>query len=469
MGNADKLKRYSSFKIFRSLAVLLFILIVMNGIGVSFISVAGIYTKRIEVNIKSMTEYDETRHIGYKSLSKASGFFKNGAVSVSTEVDSFLVKGDITLPVKTKLTDSGYMNFSGIKVTRGSYFSADALIRGSNIVLISEKLAVRLFAGLDAVGNELELFGETYKIVGLYKENSGIFAILGSDGAERVYVPFTSRKNYENLRVDTMYLKDASFENTGSRGNEVKKFLGEKLLVQPDLYNIKDYYGASAMVSQLESVFILAVGVWCVLMLASELINYLKYNFAVLRSRKKDHYFIGFIRRNILYICSIISGAAVFGISAALLIAAVKTGIYIPTEYIPLNNVFDFGFYADKVIEAINNSNASSGYFPTWLEHNFINALKINVILLFFAVPACFSFVSGVRLIKLSGSYVTESVKAISAAFILAFAAAFIFSFLAGLEFVVPLKELTIMVVFCILTVVKGRDKRKVYTFARIL
>ena len=115
---------------------------------------------------------------------------------------------------------------------------------------------------LDAVGNEITLFNETYVIVGLYEPSKTILSLLGSDGIETVYVPFTSYMAYTDITLDTVAIDDPGFAGTGFRQGMMAEILKEDLGVTAAAYRIIDYDRSETMVSQWLALFQFLVALW---------------------------------------------------------------------------------------------------------------------------------------------------------------------------------------------------------------
>lgn len=451
-----KIRRFASVKIVLSLTALMFLLTASYCVCAAFASFAGDYTKRVEVNLNGNAEASGAGLIRLEDTTLLPDVFRNGAVSYSSRVDSYLKGGSYYMPIRAILTDSRYIKFSDAQITRGAYFSEDAYKSGRNVAVISENLAARLFTSLNAIGNEIELFNEKYTIVGLYREACSIVSLLGLDGVERVYVPFTSRAASGTLPIETLYISDDYVRDDRFRENYVRGNLERWLGLDTRMYRITDFYDTTVMLTQFEDIFIFFIAIWCICILGGFAAAHIRKNAEHIKSCMKDKYPGEFLKAKKLYVFGLLSGFMLLIASMAVIFLVARPHIYIPVEYIPQENIFDLSFYAGRIKSAIIASNSTYGYVPTPLEKYYGSAQIINALILACAVPLFFSAVSGLKLMKAAGSKGLELLKAVIISCVSAFVLSALFSLIGGVGLAFPLKNLAVILVFVFLKSVKA-------------
>lgn len=117
-------------------------------------------------------------------------------------------------------TNGYYEAIEQFDFVEGGYFSEEALKNGSNVVVISTELALKLFGTHHAVGNWCQLGKEQYKVVGVYRPNT--WEKYTSDGMEKVFIPLTSTLA-AHLPIEKLYMNSAE----GKRLSEAMSTYGQ--------------------------------------------------------------------------------------------------------------------------------------------------------------------------------------------------------------------------------------------------
>lgn len=441
--------KFACNKIVLSLTFLLFLLIASNCLTASFHSFSGGYTGRMEINLYESGSKSGDGLIGLNNINTLTDEYK--IVSFSSRADIYVRSSNAILPARAELTDSNYQMFSGIRITRGTYFSEDAFNNGRNVTVISEQMAAKLFMNSDAVGNEVELFGEKYMIVGVYSESFSIISLLGFDGRDRVYIPFTSIEQAHTLPIETVYINDEFIEKERFREKELTDNLKLMMKLNTARYKITDYYDTPVKLSQWASIAIFFVTVVCICLLARMAISYIRINMVYIKKRMNDMYPGEFLMSEMPYIIFLLAGIILLASFAAFVYFSARPAIMIPSRFIPQDNIFDFGFYTDIIKEIIREFNSLEGYVPTQLEKHCRGILILNSLILAAAVPIFLSMTSGIKLLKLAGGSVSMLVKIVVISCIFAVVSSALFSLPGGMVYDLPLKNIAVIVLFCAL------------------
>jgi putative ABC transport system permease protein len=93
---------------------------------------------------------------------------------------------------------ANWIAVTGGDIVQGRNFTPAEATNGARVVVINEKMAERLFNGVDPLGKEMLLAKSPFMVVGIYKP-AGEF--LGTPRPE-AYVPFAAGRRYLNLWID---------------------------------------------------------------------------------------------------------------------------------------------------------------------------------------------------------------------------------------------------------------------------
>lgn len=367
--------------------IIFFICLIFSTIAMSeslvstFYSSHGKYTGRIEINLDETAAVSGAALITTENidlLTDALG--SNANMAYISEMDSIARLNDLASPVSMVLSSPGYVDFTGLEIVRGSFFSAESCKYGQNVAVISEKLAKELFKSYDILGEEFELAGQQYMVTGIYRIKSSIISLLGSDGAQRVYVPYESLNQPVGAVIKTIMIHDDDIASNTFREREVANTIRKNVIGDPDTYRITDFYN-SEILSQYIRLVIFLTGLSLCCFIAAWLFRHIRKCFVFLRHKTRDMYFSEVLKAEKWFIVkSALTMVAAAG-CIALIWSAIKFRLYIPPEFVPQDNIFDIRFYVERIADTIALHNSSFGYIPSQYEIDFTNVLRINVFL----------------------------------------------------------------------------------------
>ncbi len=448
----DKIKKHVLTKLISVLILLILTLCISSGIEAEFGSGPKGFTGRVEINERNSSgaaaagtsSLITLRQI--EQLKKADSYKE---VCYSSTMDSMARSRNSFHPVKVVLTDYNYPDFMDMTMLKGAFFTMDVSRYGLDAAVISDELAYRMFASYDIIGNEIYLFNDQkYKIIGIYRNKNSIVSFLGYDGIEKVYVPFTSYPMAEYLPVQTVMVEGGYLDFESFKAHSVESFLSAALKVNTWAYKITDYYSAPALISQFKSALLLLIGLWTIVLLLIKGARLFIKGFTALKSQLKDKYLLELLKSEKIAIAKLVFIAAGTLACIFAILMMVKFKPYIPSEYIPQDNIFDVGFYSEKIKSAIAASNTSHGYVPSEFEIEYKNTLKLSV---FFSACALLLFItmaSIIRLVKLTGAPVLAILKRVLISFICALIISLIASSICGITFVFPARELLLITIY---------------------
>lgn len=458
------IEKHVLYKLFLILFLFFFTIIIVESLESTFLYCSGKYIGRIEINLDENAADNGQGRITTANIGGLTDAFgKDATAAYISEMGSVAQHNDSIHPVKMVLSGYNYADFSGLEIVKGTFFSADSCKYGQSVAVISEKLAQELFSSYDILGEEFDLAGQKYKVTGIYKNKSSIISLLGSDGAERVYIPYESLNQPEGAVIKTVMLNDNDIRKHTFRVNEMENILKKSMTVDLAAYKITDYYNAETIVSQFKGLLIFIIGFCLLCYLAAWLFRYFGKVFLFLKNKTCDMYFLEALKAQKWFVLkSILISAFVIG-GMTVLWYAMKFRLYIPSEFVPQDNIFDIGFYAGKIKEAITSHNASLGYLPSQYETDFSNVLGLSVFLMVCLAVEFLLIISCLKLAKLTGRPLLTLLKGFAPAFFSGLVIAFAVVSSLGLKFVFPLKDIIILITFIFISVSRDMELNCAY------
>ncbi len=443
-----KLQKYSLKKLTILMSSLFLLVISINSVSLEIDNTyKNGYASRMEINLNS-------NYVDQRNLIKASDIedlamaFPNGSISYMTQSDSIIEANHAIFPIKAVLSAENVENFLGLYMLRGCFFNSEQYQYGNKVAVISDTLAYKLFTSHNVIENEIYISGVKYKIIGLYKSKGSMLSALASDGVERVYIPFNSVSNNASKLINTIFVKDDSLKEKPFRIHTMEGTLKERLRVEPNIYKINDFYDSSIYTSQPLLLFIFLVGVLLICQVIKYFIKYLKFGVLNLKVGLRSNYFAGILFKWKLRIPLYIIGAMLILLLLAEICQSITFKGVIPAEYIPVDNVFDFKFYANKIREAIYTLNSNFGYIPTQLELILRYNLTVVYISMLFLILNFIAVLSSIKLDKLVSGAITKQMTALATSAVIGLAISFIICLLCGINFIIPVKEMIILIMF---------------------
>ncbi|NLC68326.1 MAG: ABC transporter permease [Clostridiaceae bacterium] len=136
--------------------------------------------------------------------------------------------------------DANYREFCSVKLVNGRFFSDADYETGFNCIIIEKAMAVAFFSTYDCIGREVELNGETFKVIGVYEKSSGLVDIMSAVSSSHVFIPY-------------LFSGD-----TGSQDNMQSQYSGKTPRRQVIFFRVKDNLSAvlaATIRSNLEVIF----------------------------------------------------------------------------------------------------------------------------------------------------------------------------------------------------------------------
>ncbi len=150
-------------------------------------------------------------------------------VPLSDEVEQIMVNS----------TSAEYANMLSADILHGRFLLQSDVDAGSNVIVITERLAEKVFGYTDVLGEKIDMnFGntkQTFYIIGVTKSEESMIFMNGHE----CFVPYTFIKNvYDIENLDGIYVGIKNTEIVEETAEELKKMLQIKNQVDEDSYSI---------------------------------------------------------------------------------------------------------------------------------------------------------------------------------------------------------------------------------------
>lgn len=308
------------------------------------------YTTMLNYNLKSDKE-----PLKIADMEKLINRISNKGVGFCCEPEELKIKGET---VRVVLVNENYLDVMNI--------CKDKILK-ENVAIISDKLALKLFFKTKAENEEFKLYDKTFKMAYVYNESSGFINDISKDGKERIYIPYTCVENFKNINVDSIAYYDDSPT--------------APLIEQMDLsqYHSVDFSEKSKVIHTFEHMLylILYTG-FCIIALRLWYLLCRKY-FSEIKNNLKENYILKSLKsipQN--YVLIVLVG---IGIPLILLVifACSDFSVYVASEYIPNDNIFDVSYYINAIIENANLSHSIALTGDNYLSVLYANTFNIMI------------------------------------------------------------------------------------------
>lgn len=257
---------------------------------------------------------------GVKSLSHMSSLYALGL----SKTESGFVSAELRTPQEVYITyatpmDEGIvpMNFTG-----GGWFS-EWTERSENLAVIPQKLALSFFAADVPNGASIIVNGKSYKVCGVYKESGGLAGNMTENDMGRVYL---SDDAMDDMQIAELYLgdkqgRDASALQRWVSGTAMVRLTGDTV----------DYRIQLKLVKSLLKLEVILCAVFLAILLfvtGGSLITRVHSEMG----KKPWRIFVGMA----------VIAVTLFCVKLAL------DRLYIPSAYLPKENIFEFNFYYER-------------------------------------------------------------------------------------------------------------------------
>lgn len=324
---------------------------------------------QINYNLKS-----DIQPLTIEDIEKLSERLYFDKVSFCAELEETNVKEEMVMPV---LTNENYFEIYAHKLI-GEGFTKENVENKDRVAVIGSGLALKLFFNTDAVGKTITLDNETYTICGVIVEDENIINSLSGDGKQRIYVPYSSCKEYKNCEVDVIAYDNKSFS--------------APLIEQMNLsqYHSTNFSEKAKVIRNFEHIMFLILFIALCSIALKIWYRLCRKFIADIKENLTENYFWKSLRAILhKYILLIITA---LGIPAALLtiFSLSDFSIFIISKYIPYDNIFDVSYYISTIIENSNIINNLALTGDTFLV-NLYSSSFVSLVWLLVIFTLCFA------------------------------------------------------------------------------
>lgn len=291
------------------------------------------------------------------------------------------VKG-ISINARVIGTDSCYSMFNEVKIKNGGFLTKESEERGETVAVIEDELAWQLFNTDNAVGNQIRIFGRTFRIIGVSNKDSSIIARLSNDGNANIYIP--SRTFFdldENAGISHFEVATSDNGTLGRNETEITKAL-QSIGKNPAAYKITDYNIERALMEQkpLIATFILGfiAMMWTIFYIKTITLNLISF----FKRQSDTDYFFGIVRHNTLQLLQSAGKTALAILFILGLWMCIRFKLYINPALIP-DELIDISYYSGLLKEYFQQSALNTGYIAPYAEQLFNKARVLSDVIFF--------------------------------------------------------------------------------------
>ena len=284
--------------------------------------------------------------------------FSTTDVSFCSELDETDIKNNTVTPV---LTNENYFSVMSIPIT-------GSLKENTKAAAISSDLALKLYFNTDVIGKKIVIGNSEYTISGVYEKQKGIVNELSSDDKERVYLHYSDYSSYKTQEVQSICYRNDDPSAPLIEQMDFSQYhlenIGEKAKI---LNNFKSLFFLMIFIS----LSVIALRIWYKLC---------GRFFSEIKSNLSENYFFKSVRSIPLKYLLLVVTAAGIPLLIIIVFQFINFSIFIPSKYIPYDNIFDIPYYFSKIIEQTNTIHSLSLAGNTYcfdLYHNSFNVLSI--------------------------------------------------------------------------------------------
>lgn len=139
----------------------------------------------------------------YEAIKAKSEKAKNAAFTIFTGGRTIKFRSSAVSNATIMGTTYEYQEIQNLEIEKGRYFTNSEYNTGANKIILGASIAESLFPSIEPIGKEVKLFGQTYNVIGIVKqEGDNLFNIIPYD--EVLWVSYNNVKRFVNTGDDSM-------------------------------------------------------------------------------------------------------------------------------------------------------------------------------------------------------------------------------------------------------------------------
>jgi hypothetical protein len=279
-------------------------------------------------------------------------------------------------------TDSFYSMFHEVRIKSGGFLTQESEQRGETVAVIEDALAWQLFNTDNAVGNQISIFGRTFRIIGVSYKDSSIISKVSDDGNANIYIPSKTFSDLDaNAGISHFEVATSDNNTLGRNESEITEVI-QSIGKNPTAYKITDYNIESALMEQKPFIAIFVMGfniiIWTLFYIKTIILNLISF----FKSQSSTDYFSGIVRHNTLFMLQTASKTALAILFILGLWKCIRFRLYINPALVP-DELIDISYYINFLEEHLRQSALNTGFIASYAEQLFIHAKGLSDVIFF--------------------------------------------------------------------------------------
>ena len=355
-----------------------FLLLLLLTVSVFIANIIIIENAKGQLPDVTQLTYDKNSETAPKTVSELEKLFEritDKGIAFCSEGKETKVKEET---VTTVLVNENW--FSDYKTEiNGENISSQNIDNRDKVAIIGSSLALKLFFTTDAVGKKICIDGNQYTICGVICENESLINKFSADDKRRVYVPYTTAENYGDRTVDMIV-----YDNSVYTGAIVEQ------MDLPQYYSV-NLNDKNQTLSSFEHILYLAIFIGFSIIALKLWYRLSKKLFCKIKENLKTNYFNKSLKSIPVKYAMLV--LVFVGIPVLLLVvfSICDFSIFIPSKYIPNDNIFDISHYINMIIDNAKTVNSLSLTGDTLLINLFSRTFTVSLWLtIIFIICLCY-------------------------------------------------------------------------------
>ena len=324
-----------------------FLLLLLLTVSVFIANIIIIENAKGQLPDVTQLNYNKNSGASPKTISKMEWLFNrisNDGIAFCSEGEETIEKEEAVTPV---FVNENWFTVYKAKIN-GKNISAQNIKNKDKVAVIGSQLALKLYFTTDAAGKKININGSQYTICGVICENEGFINKLSSDSKQRVYIPYTTAEKYGDRTVGMIV-----YDNSVYTGAIVEQ------MDLPQYYSVNLNDKNQTLLS-FEHILYLAIFIGFSIIALKLWYRFSRKIFEEIKENLKLNYFLKSLKNIPLKYVALVLVFA--GIPAVILIVfnICDFSIFIPSKYIPNDNIFDLSNYLNVLVDNAQTLNSQS-------------------------------------------------------------------------------------------------------------
>lgn len=347
---------------------------------VSFFIANIIIIENAKGQLPDVTQLNYNKNSGAspKTISKMEWLFNrisNDGIAFCSEGEETIEKEEAVTPV---FVNENWFTVYKAKIN-GKNISAQNIKNKDKVAVIGSQLALKLYFTTDAAGKKININGSQYTICGVICENEGFINKLSSDSKQRVYIPYTTAEKYVVRTADTI-----AYDNSAYTAAIVEQ------MDLPQYYSV-NLNDKNQTLSSFEHILYLAIFIGFSIIALKLWYRFSRKFFEEIKENLKLNYFLKSLKNIPLKYVALVLVFAGIPVLLLVVFSICDFSIFIPSKYIPNDNIFDISHYINMIIDNAKTVNSLSLTGDTLLINLFSRTFTVSLWLtIIFLICLCY-------------------------------------------------------------------------------